>query len=437
MYTLPHHVEFLTERWLEAAREHLSGRKLKRRGLPPPATKVKRKAFSVSGRFTDAPPHLELPGNAGAFTLRFDGETFLATNAFDPSADQVVEGDYQAALTGAQMVGITAPGAVETLLREVAHLYGPEALKVRCAIADPAVLGVLGLLFDDLGRMTVENPDLAHRAAKQGLTGKIREMDETGYTIVENAITPEFADAAREHILETLATHGYSTMNWMLYHGRALERLALNPLLLTLIDASLGRGAVIGSLSCIRKPAGPGFIPLHTDYAHVPEPYPEWAMTGVGVWSFEDWTQESGPTVLLPGSHRMRRYPQKGEDPGAGVPILMPKGSVVFFTEGVWHWQGDRTAPGERVTLHSHFNRGILRSLEARKIDEQMIFRNPPRLGEMLGQDDWFEKTTGEGRDYERYAYMTRLLAFTEAQKRAMLRESNVAATARPAAVTA
>ena len=77
----------------------------------------------------------------------------------------------------------------------------------------------------------------------------------------------------------------------------------------------------------------------------------------------------------------------------------MPKGSVVFFTHGVWHWQGDRTEPGERVTLHAHFNRGILRSLEPKKIDVQMLHRNAPRLGEMLGEDDWFDKISAAGRD--------------------------------------
>lgn len=426
MLTLPHHVEFLSERWREEAKRFLTGEHLKVRDRQVTAERLKGRAFSVSGRFTDAPPHLGLTENVGACTTRFDGERLEVTGSFDPGADLVVEGDYQAALTGAQAVGITAPGALQTMLKEVAHLYGEGALKVRGGVADPGVQALLGALFDHLGRKTVENPDLAHRAAKQGLSQKIREMETQGYTIVENAITPEFADEARETIISTLAMHGYQTMNWMLYHGRAFERLALNPLLLTLIDASLGRGAVIGSLSCIRKPAGPGFIPLHTDYAHVPEPYPDYAMTGVGVWAFEDWTETSGPTVLLPGTQRMKREPKRGEQaPDKGVPILMPKGSVVFFTQGVWHWQGDRTDPGERITLHSHFNRGILRSLEAKKIDEQMIWRNPPRLGEMLGEDDWFEKTTAEGRDYGRYAYMRELLAFTEDRKQAILAEGN------------
>ncbi|HXV01662.1 MAG TPA: phytanoyl-CoA dioxygenase family protein [Caulobacteraceae bacterium] len=425
MLTLPHHVELLSDRWLAEARRFLAGEVPKPSyGRPVPAERLKGRPFSLSGRFADAPPHLGLSGNAGACSLRFDGEAFTVTDRFDPSADLVVDGDYQAALTGAQMVGIAAPDARQILLDEVAHLYGDKALRVRGQIDDPRVQEVLFGLFDHLGRKTVENPDLAHRAARQGLTPKIREMEEQGYTVVENAITHAFADEAREAILTTLAVHGQPTMNWMLYHGRAFERLALNPLLMTLIDASLSRGAVIASLSCIRKGPGPGFIPIHTDYAHVPEPYPDFAMTGVGVWAFEDWTEASGPTVLAPGTWRHRRSPTPTDNPGQGVPILMPKGSVVFFTRGVWHWQGDREQSGERVTLHSHFNRGILRSLEARRIDEQMIHRNPPRLGEMLGEDDWFEKTTAAGRDYLRFDYMRRLLAFNEEGKQAILAEA-------------
>jgi hypothetical protein len=190
---------------------------------------------------------------------------------------------------------------------------------------------------------------------------------------------------------------------------------------MTLIDASLGRGAVIASLSSIKKGPGPGVIPMHTDYAHVPEPYPEFALTGVGVWALEDWTVESGPTWIVPGSHKMRRPPRPGEGHNSGVPIVMPKGSVVFFTHGVWHWQGDRTQQDDRVTLHMHFNRGILRSLEPKKVDPQMLHRNSPRLGEMLGEDDWFDKMSGIGRDHLRFGHMQKLHAFNEAQKKKIL----------------
>ena len=340
---------------------------------------------------------------------------------FDDGADVKAQGSYQAALTSAQFVGVLAPGAQRGMVREVRTMFGKDAIRLSGKFPTEQATQLVLLLHDHMGRRTVENPDLAHRAAAQGLTGKIREMEEQGYTILERAISDDFADAVREATIKALLPHQTTSMNWMLYHGREFEQLIQNPLLMTLVDASLGRGAVIASFSSILRGPGAGFIPMHTDYAHVPEPFPEFAMTGVGVWALEDWTVQSGPTWIVPGSHKMRRHPREGEGRNDGVPIEMPKGSVVFFTHGVWHWQGDRSEQGDRVTLHAHFNRGILRSLEPKKTDVQMLHRNAPRLGEMLGEDDWFDKMSAEGRDYGRYVYMNKLHAFTERQKQAIL----------------
>jgi hypothetical protein len=50
-----------------------------------------------------------------------------------------------------------------------------------------------------------------------------------------------------------------------------------------------------------------------------------------------------------------------------------------------------------------------------------MLHRNSPRLGEMLGEDDWFDKMSAAGRDHLRFAYMQHLLAYTDKQKRVIL----------------
>lgn len=411
--TLPGRFEYLSDAWMEeAAAFFRSDQARSRLGGTP---------FSFSERFTDAPPHLELPGDVADFTLRWDGSEASITRGFDPDADQTVEGDYTAGLTGAQFVGLRAPGAPKAMLRELRTLFGRDAFRLKGQAPNEQVQEAMHLFHDHMGRRTVENPDLAHRARRLGLEGKIRQMEEEGYCILENVISPEFADEVREAVLRAVLPHQTYVLNAMLYHGREFERLVQNPMLMTLIDASLGRGAVIASFSAIKRGPGGGTIPLHTDYAHVPEPYPDFAMTGVGVWALEDWTEASGPTWIIPGSHKMRRGPKPGEGQNGGVPVTMPKGSVVFFTQGVWHWQGDRTEPGDRVTLQAHFNRGILRSLEPKRIDVQMLHRNAPRLGEMLGEDDWFDKLSAEGRDYGRLRYMNELHAFTEAKKRDLL----------------
>jgi ectoine hydroxylase-related dioxygenase (phytanoyl-CoA dioxygenase family) len=408
MITLPHHCEFLSDAWLAEAKAFLERETQVRK------ERLGGKSFSVSERFADAPPHLKFPNDVAGWAMAYDGEKVSVSREFNPKADVVVEGDYQAALSAAQFVGVLAPDGNREMGRELVHLFGKKAVRAKGKLDNKQASQLMGALHDHMARRTVENPDIAHRAARLGLTGKIREMEEQGYTIVERAISPQFADEVRAATYRAVLPHMSFSMNWMLYHGREFERIAANPMLMTLIDASLGRGAVIASLSSIIKGPGPGVIPIHTDYAHVPEPYPEFAMTGVGVWAFEDWTAASGPTWLVPGSHKMRRPPRPGEGHNAGVPIEMPKGSVVFFTHGVWHWQGDRAEPGDRVTLHAHFNRGILRSLEPKKTDPQLLHRNPPRLGEMLGEDDWFDKMSAQGRDHERFMYMLALHKFTD-----------------------
>jgi hypothetical protein len=413
MAQLPDRFEFQSDAWVDETRRFLEKAVEQRRDVLTP--------FSLTERFVDAPPHLQLPDNVGAWNVRYDGSAVTVRRGFDPDADVKVEGDYQAGIAGGQFIGMLAPGAAKAMRRELKAMHGADAVKITGRLENLAAGEIISLLHDHLGRRTVENPDLLHRAERQGLSGKIREMEEQGYTVIERAISPEFADEVRAATLRALLPHQTQSMNWMLYHGREFEQLIQNPLLMTLVDASLGRGAVIASFSSIKKGPGPGTIPLHTDYAHVPEPFPEFALTGVGVWALEDWTVASGPTWIVPGSHKHRRNPRKGENIEGGVPIEMPKGSVVFFTHGVWHWQGDRTEPGDRVTLHAHFNRGILRSLEPKKTDVQILHRNSPRLGEMLGEDDWFDKMSAQGRDYDRFTYMNKLHAFTEERKRALL----------------
>ncbi|HWF00069.1 MAG TPA: hypothetical protein VG248_09765, partial [Caulobacteraceae bacterium] len=217
MITLPDRFEFLSDAWIEEARRFLVKAAEQRKAELAP--------FSLSERFEGAPPHLELPDNVGAWTARYDGEAMSVARGFDLTADVTVEGAYQAGLAGGQFIGMLAPGAMKNLRREVAAVHGKDALHMKGRIENPAAGEILALLHDHLGRRTVENPDLAHRAAAQGLTRHIREMEEQGYTVIERAISPAFADEVRAATLRALLPHQSFSMNWMLYHGREFEQL--------------------------------------------------------------------------------------------------------------------------------------------------------------------------------------------------------------------
>jgi len=251
-----------------------------------------------------------------------------------------------------------------------------------------------------------------------------------GCAIVERLVGDDVVDAVAAEMapwLEATPTGGddFSGRNTrrcgaLLARSPSSTAMIAHPLVLAVADAFLWARKTSFQLHLTQLIAiGPGSPAqsLHRDqWCFDFFPFPDDVEVELSsIWAMQDFTEANGATRVIPGS----QY-----DPASAtrevhrsVPAEMPKGSVVFFTEGLWHWQGERREAGERVTLHWHFNRGILRSLEPKTVDPQMRHRNSPRLGEILGEDDWFDKLDGIGRDHVRFAHMQRLHSFTNRQK--------------------
>jgi hypothetical protein len=122
---LPNRFEFLSDAWLDEARKFLEHECNNHK------EQLGGRAFSMSERLTDAPPHLKFDGDVASWSLQYDGESIKVTREFDTSADLTIEGDYQAALAGAQFVGVLAPGAWDAMAREVATMFGRDAIRVK------------------------------------------------------------------------------------------------------------------------------------------------------------------------------------------------------------------------------------------------------------------------------------------------------------------
>lgn len=431
-WELPGRFEYGTETWRTEAvaflnREIAKTKKsLFRDDLPGESAGIGDEPFTLCETFTNAPEHLGLKGNVASWTLYYDGDSFTATDDLTKDADVLVTGDYQAALFMAQVVGSNEPGRMEAAYKLMRHTFG-DALQIKGKLNSEASKELLGKMHDFLARRTVDNPDLAHRAERLGLVDHIRELDELGYTVVEKVLPDDFTDALREAVLKHTSILPTDTMPGLLQYGRLFEDLVLHPATLTIVDATLGRGAILGySLAGHRGP-GKGVISLHSD-DNMPDPYPAWALTTNCLYALDDWSGESaGPTWVIPGSHKMRRSPDERDEQKGGVPIKMPKGSMLVLTSGVWHWQGDRIDPGRRVTLNAHYFRNFVRPHEPLERSQNLLFRNPPRMQELMGMDDGFEKGDIKGRDYKRFQYMSELNSFNEARKLELLTPEPVA----------
>ena len=51
-------------------------------------------------------------------------------------------------------------------------------------------------------------------------------MDEQGFTVIERAISDDFADEVRAAVVKSVVPEQGASMFWMLYQGRPFERLA-------------------------------------------------------------------------------------------------------------------------------------------------------------------------------------------------------------------
>lgn len=397
-------VEFLSPGWLDAARSFLVTEVAARPELAAAS-------FSLCESFADAPPSVAGPDGRAAWHVRVDRGRVEAGAGEAAGTDVRVEGDYQTVLALAQAVHAAGRDAFARAYREASHRSGGSAMRLTGSLRDPAVLRLLDDLHDHLAARTVENPDVEHRVRRLGLERHVAELADQGYTIIERAVTEDFADELREHVEREVRSHHPFTTNGLLLRHRLFEEVAQHPLACTAAQSVVGQGMVLGAMSGTYKEAGPGAIDIHADYPLIREPYPEFGLIGVACWALEDWTEEAGPTWVIPGSHRHRRAPRRDEPRDGAVPITMPKGSIALWGNGVWHWQGDRSLPGARVAIHVTYNRVFVRPLDDLSgVGEEVLARNPPAFATLLGLDDPFGKSSFTGHDRDRFAYAGRTL---------------------------
>lgn len=398
-------VEFASSAWRELVARFLSERVAAQSAL---ATL----RFALCEVFTNPPPHLAQGQAHIAWWFALDSGSVQVREGERDDVDLHISGDYQHVLALAQAVYAAGDDAADRARRELAHRASAVPMRRRGVLPEvPELRQLLNDLHDYLAAHTVENPDLVHRLARLGLTKQAGDLETYGFCIVENAITQALADELRPLVHREVRTHHPLTSNGLLLRHRLFEEVAQQPQACALAQSAVGRGMLLGAMSGTVKGTGPGAIDIHADYPLVSDPFPDYALIAVACWALDDWTVEAGPTWVIPGSHKHARAPTRADARDGAVPILMPKGSIALWSHGVWHWQGDRSLPGERVAIHVTYNRVFVRQLDDyRAVDDAFYARNPPAFSTLMGQDDPFGRSSYRGHDGKRFAYAGRML---------------------------
>ena len=223
----------------------------------------------------------------------------------------------------------------------------------------------------------------------------VERVRSDGYAICEGVLPPERVAAVHaelDAILEATPTgrndfEGFSTRRiYRLFaKTRAFDDLAIDPVLLGVVDALIGPAQLSAPTGIQIGPGEPDQV-LHRDDAIYPLPQPHAEIVFNTMWAFDDFTADNGATRFVPGSHRW----EPGRSPTAAEPVVlaeMPAGSVAFYTGSIWHGGGANHTERPRLGVILEYAAAWLRPQENHVIGvpPDVVTTLPERLQELLG----------------------------------------------------
>ncbi|MBV9665279.1 MAG: phytanoyl-CoA dioxygenase family protein [Actinobacteria bacterium] len=241
---------------------------------------------------------------------------------------------------------------------------------------------------------------LAAQIAACGVERNVAELELYGYTVVPDAAPLELFDRIRDAIVRiTQETRdrgvkpfdfgpNTSMMYRLLAHDDVFAEAVLTRKLTALMTYLLGEGYALNVATGSILSQGANAGPLHCDNQFFPEPFPAQYHVAVGIWCCDDFSGELGSTLVVPGSHRRHRHPRAGEGINEAIAVEAPRGSIVIWTGHTWHASGGRTAPGDRIALHTGFSRPHIQPFEGyAPEDVDRLTKLDARLARLLGAD--------------------------------------------------
>ncbi len=226
----------------------------------------------------------------------------------------------------------------------------------------------------------------------------VKEVDEQGYTIVENAIEPELIDELNDSLvrLEQFfevepspnSFEGHKTLRVynLLAFDRVWQGVPVHEHVLPIVDRVLDPGCLISSLSSIDILPGEIAQPIHADDQLIPLPKPHPPTVCNSMWALTDFTEANGATRIIPGSHLRDHSPDYGK-PYDSIAAEMPKGSVLIWHGSLWHGGGANTTDTARIGIAMNYCAGYIRQQENQQLglSRTKVAEFEPRLRQLVG----------------------------------------------------
>jgi ectoine hydroxylase-related dioxygenase (phytanoyl-CoA dioxygenase family) len=226
----------------------------------------------------------------------------------------------------------------------------------------------------------------------------VSNVENDGYTIVENAIETDFVDALLadlgrlERELDVVPAknrfEGTKTVRIynLLIYGKLYERIPLHENILPIVERVLDPGCLVSSLSSIAICDDEKPQPLHADDQLIPIPRPHVPLVCNTMWALTDFSDANGATRIVPGSHKWAEVPDYFGQYDS-KPAEMPKGSVMIYNGSMWHGGGANRTGERRIGVAMNYCAGFIRQQENQQlgIPREIAAQFTPRLQELIG----------------------------------------------------
>ncbi len=183
-----------------------------------------------------------------------------------------------------------------------------------------------------------------------------------GYIILEDMVPAETLDALREASgpwLDKMGRNSFEGERTQRIYGlpeklREADPFIEHPLVLAHLDRLFKPNYLLSQAQVINIQTDSPAQPLHMDDGFYPWPRPRPPISAATVFAIDDFTEDNGATVAIPGSHLWgeERVPR---DDDHRVKAIMPAGACILFLGNLWHGGGENRSGADRLALTAQY----------------------------------------------------------------------------------
>ena len=237
------------------------------------------------------------------------------------------------------------------------------------------------------------------------VAGHLKRLNEDGYTIVEDFLSPGQLAAFRAGMAAFFGTHrgrndfeGRTTerVYTMVARGAVFEEITADPRLMALLAGFLKPSFLLSASHAICIYPGEAAQSLHFDdsFYQVQRPRPPIGMSVIG--AIDAFTAENGGTVIYPGSHAwpvergvaLREALDAGKpSPESSFALTMPAGAICLFQGTLIHGAGANRSTAPRMAFTNQYCEPWVRTQENfyLAVPKERVAAMSPQLQTLLG----------------------------------------------------